>query len=216
MGYTRTLMILAWSAAFVGFVHSLSPGHWLPVVLLVKSRKWDTAHAALAAVVAASGHIIVSVGLGIVGALIGTSLFGPYLHGMEEHAGLILILFGLAYAIWSRFQHRHCHGHEHHGPDPRRQTRAPYVFLFSLGFSPCFAVLPVFLTAVGAGTATLVLCMVFFSAGVLAALVGGSLLVSKGLVKLDHPIFEHHGDLITGLGVAAMGLILLFLPHTHV
>lgn len=208
-------MLLALSAAFVGFIHSLSPGHWLPVVLMVKARKWDTAQSILGAVVAASGHILVSVGLGVVGALVGGAFFENQLAELEEHAGAILIVFGLAYAIYSRFQHRHCHGHEHHGPDPRREKKAPYVFLFSLGFSPCFAVLPIFVAAIGMGTGVLVLSMLLFSIGVLAALVGGSLLVSKGLVKLDHPIFEHHGDLITGLGVAAMGLILLVFPHTH-
>lgn len=208
-------MLLALSAAFVGFVHSLSPGHWLPVVLMVKTRKWDLAQATVAALVAASGHVVVSLGLGILAAFIGQSLFAPYLHELEEHAGVILIISGLAYAIYSRFRHRHCHGHEHHGPDPRAASKAPYVFLFSLGFSPCFAVLPVFATAIGMGNGLLALTMLFFSVGVIAALVGGSLLVSRGLVKLDHPIFEHHGDLITGLGVAAMGLLLVLFPHTH-
>ncbi len=208
-------MLIALSAAFVGLVHSLAPGHWLPVVLMVKTKKWDLAHAAFAAVVAASGHIIVSLALGLAGAIVGKSLFGGQLHELEEHAGGILIFFGLAYAIYSRFQHRHCHGHEHHGPDPKKGKKAPYLFLFSLGFSPCFAVLPIFATAIGMGSAVLVGSMIAFSVGVLLAMVGGSLLVSHGLLKLDHPIFEHHGDLITGLGVAAMGLILVLFPHTH-
>jgi hypothetical protein len=208
-------MLIALSAAFVGFIHSLSPGHWLPVVLMVKARKWSHAQAAWGALVAASGHIFVSVGLGLVGSLIGHSLFSPYLHEVEEHAGLILIVCGIGYAVYSRFQHRHCHGHEHHGPDPRASGKAPYIFLFSLGFSPCFAVLPIFATAIGMGTSVLALSMVFFSLGVVAALMGGSFLVSRGLVKLDHPLFEHHGDLITGIGVAVMGLILVLFPHTH-
>lgn len=208
-------MILALSAAFVGFVHSLSPGHWLPVVLIVKARKWDLGEAAFGALVAASGHIVVSAGLGLVGLLIGRSFFGSHLHELEENAGLILVVFGLLYAIYSHFNHRHCHGHEHHGPDPRKSRKAPYVFLFSLGFSPCFAVLPVFGTAIGAGPGVLLGCMAAFAIGVVAALVGGSLLVSRGLVKLDHPVFEHYGDVITGVGVAVMGLILILFPHTH-
>lgn len=208
-------MLLALSAAFVGFVHSLSPGHWLPVVLIVKARKWDLAQATFGAFVAAAGHIVVSVGLGLVGLLIGKSFFGSHLHELEENAGMILIIFGIAYALYSRVQHRHCHGHEHHGPDPKKGRKAPYLFLFSLGFSPCFAVLPVFATAIGMGAGILITCMVFFSLGVLFALIGGSLLVSQGLVKLDHPIFEHHGDLITGLGVAVMGVILMISPHAH-
>jgi ABC-type nickel/cobalt efflux system permease component RcnA len=208
-------MLLALSAAFVGLIHSLSPGHWLPVVLLVKSRRWDLAQAAFGAFVAASGHIVISLALGFAALFIGNSFFAEKLHALEENAGAILIVFGLAYALYSKIQHRHCHGHEHHGPDPRKGRKAPYVFLFSLGFSPCFAVLPIFGAAVGMGPAVLLACMIGFSAGVLIALIGASLLVSRGLVKLDHPIFEHYGDVITGLGVAVMGLILVLSPHTH-
>jgi sulfite exporter TauE/SafE len=182
---------------------------------MVKARKWSHAQAALGAFVASAGHIFVSVGLGFAGLVIGKSFFGPELHEVEEHAGLVLIAFGLAYAVYSKFNHRHCHGHEHHGPDPRRTQKAPYVFLFSLGFSPCFAVLPVFATAIAAGSAVLLGSMAAFAFGVAAALMGGSLLVSRGLVKLDHPIFEHYGDVITGIGVAAMGLVLVFFPHHH-
>lgn len=209
------VLSFVFSAAFVGFVHSLAPGHWLPVVLMVKARKWDTAQAAFGALVAAAGHIFVSVGLGFVGLVIGQSFFGPHLHEIEEHAGLTLVVFGILYAVYSRFSHRHCHGHEHHGPDPRVTGKAPYFFLFSLGFSPCFAVLPVFAAAIGAGTGVLLGSMAAFSIGVIVALLGGSLLVSRGFVKLDHPVFEHYGDVITGLGVAAMGLVLIFFPHTH-
>jgi ABC-type nickel/cobalt efflux system permease component RcnA len=207
---------LIFSAGFVGFVHSLSPGHWLPVVLLVKARKWGPAQAVVAALVTASGHIFVSVGLGLIGLFVGKKFFGTNLHELEEHAGLILVAFGFLYAVYSRFNHRHCHGHEHHGPDPRTSGKAPYVFLFSLGLSPCFAALPVFAAAIGGGTAVLLGSMLAFSLGVAASLTGGSLFVARGLVKLDHPIFEHYGDVITGLGVALMGVILLLFPHHHV
>ena len=210
------MWVLALSSALVGFVHSLAPGHWLPVVLMAKSRKWSDKQAALGAFVAALGHILVSVSLGVVSALLGRQLFEPYLHELEEKAGLILVVFGVVYAIYSRFQHKDCHGHEHHGPEPEKNEKAPYLFLFSLGLSPCFAVLPVFIAAIGMGSATLMFVMLTFSLGVLAALMGGSMLVSKGLVKLDHPVFEHHGDVITGVGVALLGVILLLSPHHHV
>lgn len=208
------MLILALSAAFVGFVHSLAPGHWLPVVLMVKARRWSLNQAALGALVAASGHIFVSLSLGVLASIIGKSFFSHHLHEVEEYAGWVLVTFGVCYALYSHFRHRQCHGHEHHGPVPRAGT-APYVFLFSLGLSPCFAVLPIFATAVGLGTASLLFSMASFSVGVIAAFLGGSLLVSKGLVRLDHPVLEHHGDLITGLGVSAMGVILLFIPHSH-
>jgi len=210
------MMILALSSAFVGLVHSLAPGHWLPIVLMAKAKRWSMREAAFGALVAASGHIIVSISLGLLASFIGHAFFAENLHALEENAGWILVVSGISYAIYSRFQHRHCHDHDHghHGPEPKKDM-APYWFLFGLGFSPCFAVLPLFTTAIGLGTGSLMLVMITFSVGVLAALVGGSLLVARGLVKLDHPLLEHYGDVITGVGVAVMGSILLIFPHTH-
>jgi hypothetical protein len=57
--------------------------------------------------------------------------------------------------------------------------------------------------------------MVTFAIGVMVALGGATLVVSRGLMKLDHPLLEHYGDVITGLAVALMGIVLYLLPHHH-
>ncbi|MBC7692682.1 MAG: hypothetical protein H7222_13050 [Methylotenera sp.] len=207
------MFLIAASAFLVGLVHSLAPGHWLPVVLMTKARKWPMQMAALGAFVAALGHICVSLALGIAGVVVGNHFITNYGH-FEEYSGWILILFGIGYAFFSWNRHSSCHGHTHHGPEPRAD-KAPFLFLFSLGLSPCFAALPVFAAAVPLGSLSIVFTMAAFAVGVVTALVGGTVLVSLGLIKLDHPVLEHYGDVITGIGVAAMGILLLFLPHTH-
>jgi len=208
------MILLAASAAFVGLVHSLAPGHWLPVVLMAKSRQWSTRSAIFGALMAASGHIAVSVILGVLGAELGAHFFMEYEHEIESYSGLGLVAFGLFYALYSFKRHSHCHGHEHHGPDVKNQ-KGPFLFLFSLGFSPCLAVLPVFAAAAPMGIVTLGFTMLSFSGGVIGALVGATLLVSRGLVKLDHPVLEHYGDVITGVSVALIGLALFLFPHVH-
>lgn len=207
------LSLLAASAAFVGLVHSLAPGHWLPVVLMTKTQRWPRRTAALGAFTAAAGHIVVSCGLGLLAIPL-------HLHErlsaseeqIERYAGLGLAAFGVAFAIFAWIRHSRCHGHEHHGPEPKGK-RGAFLFLFSLGLSPCVAVLPVFAAASLQGTGAIVIAMAAFSAGVTAALVGATLLVTLGLVKLDHPILEHYADVITGAGVAGIGLFLYFFAH---
>jgi hypothetical protein len=49
-----------------------------------------------------------------------------------------------------------------------------------------------------------------FALGVLAALVGSTVLVFLGGMKLDHPFLEHYGEVITGVGVALIGFLLVF------
>lgn len=199
------------TAAFIGFMHSLAPGHWLPVVLMTKAKRWNLKHAFFGACVAASGHALVSITLGIISLKLGAHLFTEWEHEIESYGGILVAAFGLIYAVYAYFRHSRCHGHEHHGPRPVQ--RAPYVFLFSIGLSPCVAVLPVFVAAAPMGWGVVVLSMIAFVVGVLAAFAGATLLTIRGLMKLDHPIFEHYGDVITGLSLVLMGLILFLFPH---
>lgn len=200
------------TAAFIGFMHSLAPGHWLPVVLMTKSRRWSLKNAFLGACVAASGHALVSITLGIVSLQLGAHLFTQWEHEIESYGGILVATFGLIYAVYSYFRHSHCHGHEHHGPRPEKKT--PYLFLFSIGLSPCVAVLPVFVAASPMGWGVVALSMIAFVLGVLASFAGATLLTIRGLVKLDHPLFEHYGDVITGLSLVIMGLLLFLFPHS--
>jgi cytochrome c biogenesis protein CcdA len=75
--------------------------------------------------------------------------------------------------------------------------------------------LPLFVASIGEGVGTFVMSLGAFAVGVLLALVSAVLLVRKGLMKLDHPLFEHYGDVLTGLGVVLVGVLLLVLPHGH-
>jgi nickel/cobalt exporter len=214
------MILLIFSAAFVGLVHSLAPGHWLPVVLLAKSRRWTTQKALQGAVVAASGHILVSTLLGIATVALSLHYLVHLEEQIERYGSLILVFFGLAYALNAYFRHSHCHGHTHHGAEPPAldpsekvaESRLPWMFLFTLGLSPCVAVLPVLITASAKGTWGVAMTIVAFAVGVLAALMGATLMMSHGLMKLDHPLFEHYGDVVTGVGVSFMGVALFLWP----
>lgn len=209
------MLALAFSAAVVGALHSLAPGHWLPVVMMAKSKRWGLGKSLLGAVAAASGHIVVSGFLGLVAVEAGLMLVPGFEEALELYGATGLILFGLIYAAWAYFNHSHCVGHTHHGPKPRAKERLPFLFLFGIGLSPCVAALPLFVASGQGGLAQMGLTLAFFAAGVLGALLVATLLVSRGLMKLDHPIFEHYGDVLTGLGVSLVGLLLIVMPHSH-
>jgi hypothetical protein len=210
------MLILMMSAALVGFVHSLAPGHWLPVVLLAKSRKWSPRTAAAASLVTASGHVFLSLSLIFVALAAGVKFVEEHEHLFEKYSGLGLAIFGALYAIYSFRRHSRCHGHTHHGPEPtetEKGLKQSLGFLFSVGFSPCIAVFPVFVAASPYGWSGLLLTSGAFSVGVVGALAGSTLTVSAGVLKLDHPIFEHFGDVLTGIGVSLLGLTLFLIGH---
>ena len=210
------MLLFALSAAFVGLVHSMAPGHWLPVVVMAKTRRWPIKTAILGAMVTASGHIFLSLILAVGAIEVGARLLTQYEGQIESYAGLGLVLFGLSYATYSFFHHSKCHGHEHHGPKPDTESKGlkgAFLFLFSVGLSPCVAVLPVFAAAAPLGISAVAVAMLFFGIGVIVALVGSTTLVTLGILKLDHPLFEHYGDVVTGVAVALMGVVLFILPQ---
>jgi cytochrome c biogenesis protein CcdA len=169
----------------------------------------------LGALAAASGHIVVSGVMGVVAVQLGLALLPDFHETLELYGAAGLILFGLVYAGWAYFNHSHCVGHTHHGPVPKKKERLPFLFLFGIGLSPCIAALPIFVASGQGGFAQLCLTLAFFAIGVVSALAGATWLVSRGLMKLDHPIFEHYGDVLTGLSVALVGVLLLIIPHSH-
>src|SRR3954454_23077988 len=99
------MLILSFSAAFVGLVHSLAPGHWLPVVLMAKSRRWPMRTAVLGASVVAAGHILLSILLGLLSIFVELQFLSRYEEEIERYAGLGLVLFGLIYAGYAYFRH---------------------------------------------------------------------------------------------------------------
>jgi len=205
------MILLASSAAVVGFIHALAPGHWLPVVLVAKTRRWRLRLALLGAVSAAAGHVLVSSAVGVGSIFLSARLLPGGEETIERYAALMLTVFGVGYAAVGYFRHSSCHGHEHHGPKPRG-AKAPLLFLFGIGLSPCVAALPLFLAASARGWADAAATMAAFATGVLAALGGATAAVTLGLVKLDHPVFEHYGDVLTGISVALLGVILFAFP----
>lgn len=212
-----TLVIL--SAAVTGFLHSLSPSHWFPIVLLARIKKWNATQAFFGTIVAGIGHILVSLTLGLMVYSVGLHFLRRHGMEVEEKAAMILMIYGLAYAAYYFIQHRRCKGgHSHHGPNPEsaRIKANPILFLFVMGFSPCMVVLPSFLAAAPYGLQALLLTALCFSLGVLLALSIATLGLLKHVMRLDHPWLEHYGDVLTGSVMFLFGLLSYFhVGHYH-
>ena len=115
------IFVLMITAASIGFVHTaLGPDHYVPFIALSKSEKWSNLKTTLITLLCGTGHVLSSIVIGVVGFLIGSSLFS--LESIEafraDIAGWLLISFGLIYAIWGIRQsilnrtHTHIHTHE--------------------------------------------------------------------------------------------------------
>jgi ABC-type nickel/cobalt efflux system permease component RcnA len=205
------MIFLIVSAGTIGFIHSLSPAHWMPLALLSRTRKWNTVQTLLGAVVASSGHIILSVLITVAVVKLGVRLNADFEEVIELYAAKGLVILGVTYALYHYVNHRRCHGHTHHGPAQNEARRGTFLFLFSLGLSPCVAVLPALVAVEPYGPGALMLAALAFSIGVVSALAIATLLMRAGTSWLDHPLFEHYGDVVSGLALAVVGGILIAL-----
>lgn len=208
------MSVLVFSAFFVGLSHTVSPAHWLPVVLIARSRKWGLRQALLGALAVALAHIFVSSAIGFVAVWTGEQVFHNYEEQMESYGSAFLVLAGVLYAAYAAWTHYRCrgHAHGHHGPElTAARTKHPWVFLISLGLAPCVAMVPLYAAAAAGGWVNFAGVGAGFALAVVLSLVGTTLLARGGMMKLDrldNPWLEHYGEVVTGLGISATGAIL--------
>jgi nickel/cobalt transporter (NicO) family protein len=137
------LLLLAASAAGVGFVHTLlGPDHYLPFIVLSRARKWTWARTAAITLACGGAHVLSSVVLAAVGLALGATV--TRLMALESARGDLaawgLVAVGAVYAAWGlrralrgdRHVHlhpqpvAHAHAHPHpHGEHTHADEAAP-------------------------------------------------------------------------------------------
>ena len=119
---SEQLVILALTAASLGFVHALlAPDHYLPFAFMARAGGWSRTKTLAVTLACGVGHVLSSVVLGAVG--IGLGMAVAHLEAVESFRGQLaawaLIAFGLVYFVWGlrrALRHRpHTHVHAHAG-----------------------------------------------------------------------------------------------------
>ena len=119
-----TLLLLA--AAAVAVLHAVLPDHWVPLAVVARTQRWSWPRLVRVCGIAASGHVMASLLLAAVVALVGLRLQDVIDRDQGRIVGGLLIVTGLAFLVWSLthrghhletgiHEHRHAHAeaHEH-------------------------------------------------------------------------------------------------------
>ncbi len=105
------VLLLMLGAATVGIIHSVLPDHWVPLAVVARTQQWSLVRLARMSTLAAAGHVIFSVALGGVVALIGLQ-FQKQIETQQGHiVGAVLVLTGVGFLIWGLTGHGHAHEH---------------------------------------------------------------------------------------------------------
>jgi ABC-type nickel/cobalt efflux system permease component RcnA len=129
--------VLAVAAITLGSLHTIAPDHWVPFAALARAQGWSRAKTARITAICGFGHVTVSALLGLLALFFGLEMLRLVGQRMESIAGLLLILFGLVYAVYGlrRAAGAHVHGHHHahydHVHEPHKMTPWALFLLFS-------------------------------------------------------------------------------------
>jgi len=233
-GLSLSLLI---AAAGIALTHTvLGPDHYLPFILLARSRGWSGLKVALVTGVCGLGHVASSLVLGGLGVLLGVAVgrIEAVESGRGNLAAVLLVAFGLAYALWGTRKalrrargiephvhagHVHVHAsgdrphHHHHSGHRSRWSGVTFwsiLTIFVLG--PCEPLIPLFVLPASRGRWDLALITaVVFGVVTIGAMVGLTVLGALGFERIDLGPLARWDHAMAGGIIACSGLAILFL-----
>lgn len=205
---------LAVAAASVGALHALAPDHWLPIAAVGRGQGWSTGRTARVALLCGAGHVTVSVLLGLIGLATGRGAVEALGDRTAAVSGLLLIGFGVAYAlVGMRHARAHLHGHHHHHYDHvHAPARLGVWALFAIYCAdPCVAVIPILFAAASLSTPATVAIVLVYEVATIATMVGLATVARVGARKVRGPRTERWVDSAAGATIAATGIAVALL-----
>jgi threonine/homoserine/homoserine lactone efflux protein len=207
----------------IAFLHAIFPTHWLPFVLVARAQKWTRPRLALVAGLAAAGHALVTLIVGLIIALVGLGLT-EVLEPTEKLGGIVLIVFGVLYAGFDlrHLGHRHVH-HVHdgqiHDPEHHQPVIMDRAAIFSLvallSISPCIALTPIFFKAGANGLAVAAAIGGVNAVVTVCIMTAMAVLASAGLEHLRLERFERYERVVVGVLLAVIGVVILLVHPEH-
>lgn len=234
------LTTLAVTGFTVAFFHAAIPTHWLPFVLVARTRGWSRGKTLGVAAFAGVGHIALTTLLGLAIAWFGFQLDEKLGQAFPLIAGGLLILIGLYYG-WQQWRgggirHHHLPGGHHHASEEcghehdeshwehelkdselgsrGRGDWAAISGLFAmLTLSPCEGFLPVYLSGVQFGWTGFFTLSAILAVATLAGMLLFTWLTLVGLEKFELKNFEKWEAGLLGAVFCALGVLLIVLEH---
>ena len=234
---SNELLILIIAAASIGFFHTLlGPDHYLPFIVMSRSRNWSLRKTSLVTVLCGIGHVLSSVLLGIIGIALGIAV--SKLEAIESFRGSIaawvLIAFGLVYFIWGMrralrskphehlhkhedgFSHMHTHNHTevHMHIHKKKGTKniTPWVLFTIFVFGPCEPLIPLLMYPAAKNSLLgVVLVTGLFSATTILTMLGIVLISTFGFNLIPMNRLERYTHAIAGATICLCGVSIQFL-----
>jgi ABC-type nickel/cobalt efflux system permease component RcnA len=236
-GPSLLLLTAAATAAF----HTLIPDHWLPFVLVGRARGWSARTTALVSGFSAFVHTLLSIALGLLALRLGQTAAHAVGERLERGSGLLLVVFGGAYAVWAwrKGGHFHpggallhaenekdgCDGHEgfvesehlHYHADgawiASDAGKGAFALAMIVGMNPCVLLLPIMVATAEEGAGAMAAVTAAYSITTIALMVGLSVAGVAGTRRLPVPPVARHMEMASGILIALCGAVFLLIER---
>jgi len=197
------------STILLGIIHALIPNHWLPLVAIARSEKWEKYELILVTSITASAHVMGTVILGIALGMVGSKLAHQYEGYVHVIAPVLLIIFGLIYFTVNRPHHHSANKNVQHYK--KSKTKWVLIFAATMFLSPCLEVESLFLTAGAYGLDGILLIALVYAVISIAGIITLVILAFKGVQMMNSQFIEHNEKRITGIVLIIVGIVTFFL-----
>lgn len=228
---SSTLLALVFSAVTISFFHTASgPDHYLPFIVLSRSRRWSTFKTILLTIVCGLGHVLSSVLLGLVGLFLGWQLskISWFQDVRGDMSSWALLLFGVAYLIYGLRQaylnkpHKHfdvmgedVYVYEHRHGDivmPKSRIKVTPLVLFTIFvMGPSEPLIPLlFYSGTQRSNTEVIVLLLAFTISTVITMVSMVLLGRYGYSFIKTDKLERYVHAISGAVVVLCGVGMVF------
>jgi hypothetical protein len=197
-------------------VHFLIPNHWMPIVVMARSERWDQGRSLRIAALAGFSHTASSIIIGVAVGALGLKLTEVSKTAMELVAPVIFLIFGIMYILAGiRDNIRdHKHRHIHLEEATKKKTRAAVTaIVIAMFFSPCMEIDTYFFNASLAGWQGILIVLVTYLLVTVAGIILMVRLGLKGVEAVKLQFLEQYEKHIMGFILILMALTFYVFLH---
>lgn len=232
------ISLLLITTATIAFFHTLmGPDHYLPFIVISKTKKWSLTKTMWFTTLCGLGHVGSSIILGFIGIAFGIAV--AKLELWEGIRGSIITWaftsFGLLYMVWGIWRviknkpHKHIHSHhdgnahehEHtHNEDehlhlhekPNSANITPWILFTIFVFGPCEPLIPIVMYPAAQNNYTdLIIVTSLFALITIGTMLSIVVIAYKGINFLPTKTLEKYSHAMAGGTIFLCGLGMLFL-----